>query len=204
MLTKIHTKQNWIVFSVLLALIALVVWQSPAERTLGNKIKVVYVHVALTWTGIVGFTLMGVTGIATAMQQSSQLLVWSRRLGWLAWGFYLAGHVVSLWAMELTWGSVSWEEPKTIMALLIIGVALVAFALIDGLNSLRTQGIVYATLAIFVHASRQTPLILHPGNAIREGTSSSIQSTSYLLFGLFCIMGSWLLWLIYHMEQNID
>lgn len=187
------SRKNWLIPGLLLIFIVGIVWISPAEQSLGNKIKVIYVHVALTWTGILGFTLMGLAGVGIAVQQSPQLGNMTQRLGWLAWGFYLAGHLISLWAMELTWGSIYWEEPKTIMALLVVGIGLVGFAIIDSLNTLRSKGIAYASLAIIVHLTREVPLVLHPADAIRASTSESIQGTTYILFGLFCILGIWLL-----------
>ena len=54
-----------------MALAALLLWLAPAEQTLGSGITSVYVHVALTWTGMTGLIIAAVLGLAPIIHISS-------------------------------------------------------------------------------------------------------------------------------------
>ena len=47
----------------LLGLLVLLVLLSPAETQLGDVVKLVYVHGALIWTGLIAFSIAGVLGL---------------------------------------------------------------------------------------------------------------------------------------------
>ena len=49
--------------AALLALAAVVVLSAPAARTLGDAMRVVYVHVALTWAGMLGLAVAALLGL---------------------------------------------------------------------------------------------------------------------------------------------
>jgi hypothetical protein len=60
MLTK-KSIPVWIIPLALLLFMALLVWQAPVEQSLGQGIKIVYVHVGLIWAGMLGFAVNGCT-----------------------------------------------------------------------------------------------------------------------------------------------
>ncbi|MFQ5752587.1 MAG: hypothetical protein ACE5HI_11375, partial [bacterium] len=53
----------WLVLASIVTAAAIMVWAAPLERTLGEGIKVVYIHVSLTWAGMLSFILTGIVGI---------------------------------------------------------------------------------------------------------------------------------------------
>ena len=67
------SKQSWVIPAVLLALMALLVWVAPIEQSLGQGIKIVYVHVGLIWAGMLGFALNGLLGLVIAVTGSKKL-----------------------------------------------------------------------------------------------------------------------------------
>ena len=57
----------WGILALLLAAMVVVVALAPAEQSLGSGIKVVYVHVALIWTGMALMLVNGLVGLAEAV-----------------------------------------------------------------------------------------------------------------------------------------
>jgi hypothetical protein len=55
---------------------ALLVWLAPAERSLGDGIRWVYVHVGLVWAGTVALGVAGVAGVALAAVGQAALAAW--------------------------------------------------------------------------------------------------------------------------------
>ena len=77
----------WLRYGVpvfILAAVAAIVWLAPEEKTLGPGIKSVYVHVALTWTGMTGLTIAGLLGIGAAITNGGRLSRWAQMAGWVA------------------------------------------------------------------------------------------------------------------------
>ena len=121
---------SWSVLFSLIILEGLLVWFSPAERTLGNGIKAVYIHVSLTWAGMVGFTMAGILGLwnifmtnenihkwMCLMRTSNENIhKWMSALSWVALGSYAVGFAVSLFAAKINWGSFFCSEPRVISA----------------------------------------------------------------------------------------
>jgi hypothetical protein len=174
--------------------IAFVLWQSPTERTLGEKIRLIYVHVAMIWTGMLGISLAGLLGATVAYTEKAQLYRRALRLGWLGLVFLTAGNLLGMWVSKITWGTyIAWEEPRTLAVLLFTGVALVAFSVSVGLESYRSKGLILVGLAIFLYIAMRTPLILHPGDAARS-SPASIRGTFFVMFALVGLIGGWFFW----------
>jgi hypothetical protein len=64
MTTLIHARTNWIMYIALLALLAALLWLSPAEATLGNVVKIVYAHGAAQRVAMYLYIVAGALGIA--------------------------------------------------------------------------------------------------------------------------------------------
>ena len=183
-----------IVIGLLIAIAAVIVWQSPDESVLGDKIKVIYVHVALTWTGVLGFGLAGVLGFGVALTHNPLWAAWMHALGRLALVFFVAGFLMSMWASKITWGPlIAWDEPRTQSTLLIIGLGLVVLALYDWTTTLRYRGLLYTGLAAMLFVSTRVPRILHPTDAART-SPSGIRGTFLSLSIVFALVGAWILW----------
>jgi hypothetical protein len=166
------------------ALAGLIVWVAPDERTLGAGIKWVYVHVALTWTGMTGIVVAGALGALTALG-CERWFGWGRTIGGVGLAFLIAGAVVSGAAALVNWGGLALDEPRLNATLQIIasglGVALLAQSGLD----VRWKGLLFAMLPVFMFASLTlTPLVLHPRSPIWTSTSLGIQAAFVSLYVL--------------------
>lgn len=153
--------------------IALVLVVAPLDRVLGDVSRLVYLHGAMVWVALAGFTVAGILGVMHLLTDKPAWHGWSQgieRSAIVFWSGYLPLSVV---AADLAWNGVFWAEPRWAMAaqLFIVAVAFqVGGALLDNpqvkstLNALMAGAVWWLLL--------RTPLIIHPDNPI--GTSDSM------------------------------
>ena len=162
-----------------LALLAvLLVNLSPDERTLGSGIKAVYVHVSLTWSGMAGFSLAALLGVATLLGRTPFWDRWRQTVGWVALVYYGAGLASSAIASQVNWGAVFWAEPRMVTSLNVLAAALI----VQTANLFFPWQWLRALLSILlpffvVWANASTSLVLHPENAIGSSDATAIQLT---------------------------
>jgi hypothetical protein len=178
-----------------IALMALILIVSPADRVLGSAVKIVYLHVALSRAGAAGFYAAGLAGLAALATGSERLAGWMRAAGWAGLILFVAGFLVSGVAQMASWGGIAWREPRVAGALNLLAAA-VAVQVLDGwLRQARAGGLLRALLAAFqLWMALNTPNVLHPGSAISGSSSAAIQLTGAALAGLGLLLGVWIVW----------
>jgi len=152
---------------------ALLLWLSPAEQTLGQVVKLVYLHGALIRACLAGFAVAGVLGLAYLVARRAGLYRWLVALqrGMLVtWIVYAVSSVAVTYA---AWGvAIAWGEPRVLATIRVTVAVLVIFAVseIVKLPALTALGnMVLAGFALW--ATQSASLIRHPIDPI--GTSSS-------------------------------
>ena len=189
---------------VLLAVLALLVWLSPAEAQLGNLIKIIYLHGALARVGIYAIMLAGVLGLVFVVRPRPALLRWSNAVqvaGLIAFTTHFALSVIPT---HETWGMwIAFDEPRTQMSLQIIGVGIIVVLVRRLVNDDRLSGLANGLLGIAVLLlNARTGILRHPANAIGDSTSSSIQ-LFYVGIVLICAaLVGLLAW--YLVQRNIN
>jgi len=183
--------------ALLLLLIAWVVL-APAEAQLGNLIKLVYVHGALVFSGLLAFSVAGLLGLVALIVGRP---AWYRGADAAGWGALLVWIVYALSAMAVTrlaWGQlVAWNEPRVRATALVLGAAVV-LELAIRLVSQRALGasvrIVMGIASWLV--TRQAEVIRHPVDPIGGSASTSIQVYFLLILltlgGLVLDLLAWL------------
>ena len=109
----------------------LLVWVilAPAETRLGNMVKLIYVHGALVWVGLVTFSVAGGLGVVALVMQ--HLLGWTDRArtwyhgtgagGRAALIVWIAYALSAMIVTGLAWGQViAWNEPRVRVTGLIL------------------------------------------------------------------------------------
>lgn len=176
-------------------LVSIVVWLAPAERTLGQGIKIVYIHVPLIWTGMLGLAATGVLGLLLALTARAGIRSWTQTVGWVTLGVLLAALATGMLAARINWGGVFWDEPLMIMLVRTILVFATAHLLGGWLPWKRAGGMLVAGAALFILTGiRFTPQVLHPGNAIASSASAEIRLTFMGLFALCLLAAAWIVW----------
>jgi hypothetical protein len=184
----------WSVMGGLLSLAVILLLLSPAEKTLGEGIRSVYLHVAFTWTGLVGIGVSGLIGIGTIIRPHTRLVDWMNTIGLVALIMFAIGLVLSILAAAINWGAVFWQEPRTAGAMEIIALGvIVQFLSMLPIHN-RIKGLLFVLLVGFTAWSvSTTPRVLHPGDAARTSASTSIRLT---FFGLFAVVSAVAAWIV--------
>ena len=186
----------WLGLAGLATAIPLVLYLAPDEAILGSGIQTVYVHVALTWTGMGGLFLMGILGLILAISAKRKALQdLAQTLGWVALLFFTGGIVVSLIASHVNWGGIFWREPRMLAAVNSLAISAILLVVNSWLANSRLRGLIFAMIpAIVAVITLQAPRVLHPTSPIFSSPAIGIQSAFGLLFLLFAAVGAWIVW----------
>jgi hypothetical protein len=185
---------RWAVIGIALVLGAILLWVGPEEQTLGSGIRSVYIHVALTWTAMLGIVAAGLMGFVTLLLSKPAWLGAISTIIWVAIGLFFAGLVMSFIAAGINWGGVFWDEPRTNSAIQIL-VAALAVQIANRFSlPFRVKGGLYFLLILFMFWSIATiPDVLHPGDAART-SPPAIRFTFFGLFALLSLAAGWFVW----------
>lgn len=177
-----------VAFAVTVSLI--LAWMSPAEATLGQAVKLVYVHAALMWVAFGILTIAGGTGLLYAFWRRSTLLAWSNGSVATAVGLLVFTGFLGLVTAKVTWGGISWSEPRLLMLGEIILVGLVA-----ALVALVSRPSIYVALVNLAFAGVAwwlliaTERIIHPVSPIFSSESVTIKIFPLLITAGFAFAG---------------
>jgi len=196
----VSNKRFWAVLGGILSLAAILLIVAPAEQTLGEGIRSVYIHVAFTWAGMIGLFVAGILGLATAITDHKALLDWAKTIGWVALAMFAAGLVMSILAARINWGAVFWQEPRTNSALEILALGFIVQFMATLPIPDRLKGVLFLLLAAFlIYSVSSTERVLHPGNAARTSPSATIRFT---FLGLFLLLTGAAAWIIFHKQRG--
>ncbi len=161
----------------LLALLAVLLILSPAERQLGNLIKVIYLHGALARVGLYALMLAGLPALVYLIRPRPALLRWSNALQVAGMIVFVVHFALSVIPTHETWGVwIAFDEPRTRMSLQIIGVGLLVIVVRHLIADRRFSAIANLLLGgAVLLLNVRTGVLRHPLNPIGDSTSSSIQ-----------------------------
>jgi len=187
----------WLLLAALLIAFVALALLAPAEKTLGEAIRYVYVHVALTRAGMWGFYLAGLMGLGVVISAHPRLQEWTQVMTWVSFALFLAGGIGSIFAQQTSWGGLLWEEPRNRTSLSVIAVALIVLILNHWIPWIRVRGLLYLGLAGYVAwVIPRTPLVFHPANAVGSSPSAAIRWAFLALTLIACLIGLWFVWII--------
>jgi hypothetical protein len=193
----------WLLLSLFVILFVALVLMAPPEKLLGEAIRYVYVHVALTRAGMWGFYLAGLLGLVVVLTSRDSLQHWVQVLTWVSFAFFLAGGIGSIFAQQFSWGGLLLEEPRNRTSLSVIAVALIVLLLNGWIPWIRIRGLLYSVLAVFTAwIIPSTPLVFHPANAIGSSPSELIRWAFLALTLLACLIGTWFVWFWGRMDDR--
>jgi hypothetical protein len=180
---------------ILVVLFVVLVVIAPPEKLLGDAIRYVYVHVALTRAGMWGFYLAGLLGLIVTISARAGLQHWVKIVTWVAFALFLAGGIGSVFAQQASWGGLLLEEPRNRSSLSVMAVTLIVLLINDWIPWLRMRGVLYVLLAGYVAwIIPRAPLVFHPANAVGSSPSPAIRWSFLILTLLASLIGVWFIW----------
>ena len=170
------SKWAWVILAALIIAFVALALLAPLEKSLGEAIRYVYVHVALTRAGMWGFYLAGVLGLVLLVTARSRLQHWTQILTWVAFVLFFGGGIGSLFAQQASWGGLLLEEPRNRSSLSVLAVALIVLMINNWIPWIRVRGLLYLALAAYVAwIIPRTPLVFQPANAVGSSPSAAIR-----------------------------
>jgi len=172
----------WLLFGLTLAAIALVTAFAPLEKTLGERIRLVYLHGAWVWAGKISFACAALAGLAALAFRTRKWADWSLALGRAGLVIWLSSLPMSLVVQQVNWGGIFWDEPRWRIPL-AFGVAAL---LIQAALWLFNQPFIASAVNLVFGVALWWMLggienILHPDSPIFQSGSARIQVFFVLL-----------------------
>ena len=187
-------KARWWLLALIVILQIIVLWVSPEERTIGIGIKPVYLHVSLTWTGMILLLITALLGLIVLINGNERIAGWQRTFLLSALWFYGVGFLISMYASWLNWGGIPFQEPRIQGALNVLVSTITVWLLREMLNTPRLQGVLgWIPLAFMLTAGRSSRVVLHPDNPVAT-SPLSIKLSFLSMFGLAIFLSIWFIW----------
>lgn len=114
-------KSPFLWFILLLLCLATLTVLGPEEKSLGQNVRIIYLHGAWVLTAIVAFTASGFLGLIGLLTRKQGAHAWSKALGLTGIVFWVTYIPLSLWAMEANWNGLFLSEPRFRMAVILAG-----------------------------------------------------------------------------------
>ena len=176
---------------------------SPAERTLGTNVRVVYLHGAWVWVALACFLAAAATGLIGLIFHHERVQRWSRALGRTGLFFWVTYLPISMWAMQTNWNGLFLSEPRWRLALVfaIGGILLqIGVTLVEDPGWASAANIIYFVALIL--ALNNTENVMHPPAPILASDAWRIQLFFAGLVALILLAaGQFTRWL-FHLERR--
>ncbi|GAB4515226.1 MAG: hypothetical protein Kow0047_27180 [Anaerolineae bacterium] len=197
------SRWSLVVFIGAAALMAVLLLLAPVERTLGQLIKLVYLHGALVRIALLWLALSVVAhGVALATRRDDARR-WGRAMVLVAAAIWLLHTLVSMVTTYAAWGVwVAWFEPRTRFTFLYMAVLLIAFVVVYALDDeLYGSGVFLLVAALPLILAPRLGVIQHPLDPI--GTSPSTAIRLFYVAVLICAWAASLPWAVWA-YQRVD
>jgi hypothetical protein len=175
----------------------LILWFSPAEQTLGQGIKWVYIHVAVIWTAMLCLVTVGILSLAQVFSDRPGWRQWSTAASWSSLGLLALALVTSLVVMQVNWGGIALDEPR--MQALLRATAIWAVVHFAGpwITDRRLRGVLVAVVVVVaILPLRAGPLVIHPPDPLGLASSNAFRLAAAGLFGVVLAASASVVWVI--------
>jgi hypothetical protein len=180
MMRVTHTihRWTWPAFIGLSVLLTLLLWLAPAEQTLGQAVKLVYLHGALVRTAIVIFAASLPVNLLALFRDQENWTAWGKALTWGAVVVWLAHTLFSMVTTYVTWGiPIAWFEPRTRFTFGVAGVSVIFVVAAHLANNVRFSSLAFTILAgLVLSLLPRLGIIQHPLDPIGTSTSNTIRA----------------------------
>ena len=109
--------KSWLILVSIFVAASFLIWLASQERTLGQGIKIVYLHAGLIWAGMVNFSFAGFLGLAVTFSAEKKIQARTQTIGWVALLLFATGIGRSIVAAKINWEAFFWSEPRMIASL---------------------------------------------------------------------------------------
>lgn len=160
---QLSKSKSLLSFIGVVCLIGILALFGPRDETLGDNVRIVYLHGAWVLTAEVAFAAAGLTGLVGLITRRGVWHDWSAALGRTGIFFWLTYLPLSLWAMEANWNGLFLAEPRFRLA---VTFAVVGLLLQIGLWIMSLPWLTSAANLVFIVILRvafsSAQYVMHP------------------------------------------
>ncbi|MDP3186673.1 MAG: hypothetical protein Q8M58_15545, partial [Anaerolineales bacterium] len=179
-------------FILIVLFIAVFTFFGPEEKSLGDNVRIVYLHGAWVLSAqinILAAAVMGLIGLLTRRESAHR---WSQSLGRTGIVFWVTYLPLSLWAMQDNWNWLFLAEPRFRVAIIfaVVGVLLqIGLAIIDKLPWTSLANLAYAISLNFV--LNGVGNVLHPPPSPIFSSGNLKIEVFFIVLILLTLLASW-------------
>ncbi len=184
-------------------------WLIPPEQTLGNVIKVIFLHGALVRVALLVFAAAGVLSAAYLLTQRPRLYLWAMAAQKGAVILWVVYAVTSSISTRLSWGEwIAWEEPRVRASVHVLwfSIACLLLALWIGNRLLAAAINLLVTITTWI-LIRGASIIRHPFDPIGSSGSETYQMLYWVMAAALALLAILLVrWLfaLEHRSTEVD
>jgi hypothetical protein len=157
------TKSPFIIFLIMVGVIALLTFFGPEEKSLGANVRIVYLHGAWVMAAEAAFIAAALAGLLGLLLRKDIFHAWSAALGRTGIVFWLTYLPLSLFAMQANWNGLFLAEPRFRIAMIfaVTGILLQAGLWLFSIPWMTSvANIIYIIALRVVFATAQN--VMHP------------------------------------------
>lgn len=176
---------------ITLGLIIAITAVAPLEKTLGARVRLVYLHGAWVWTGKVAFGLAALAGLGAFLFTNRRTFwsEWSQALGRTGLVFWLTYLPLSLVVQQLNWGGIYWDEPRWRVPLAFGVAGVLLQAALTLFNHPQWTAMANLVFGVALWAGlAQVQNVLHPDSPIFGSGSQRIEAFFLVLLTLAILL----------------
>jgi hypothetical protein len=176
--------------------VVVILWLAPSERTLGEGIRWVYIHVAVIWTAMLGMLVVGGLNLIQVFSGRDGWRLWSAAASWGTLGLLVLAVMTSTLVMQVNWGGISWDEPRIGSLLRAVAIWVILHFAGPWIGDRRLRGVLTAAaVAAAVIPLRFAPLVIHPQDPLGQAASNDFLLASLALFAVVLAASVSVVWL---------
>lgn len=183
--------------------LAAVLYFAPAEKTLGESVKIVYIHAATITVGTYLFYLAGLLGIFVLISPKDKLVRLLKAIQKTTLTLWLIGVLVSVLAMGIIWKVFFWQEP--LLAIVVIMLAITSFGYYITRRIEEPKGIaivnILLAVVLFINTNTGYQRVMHPVDPIGISESQAIQGSYLFVVAIMSIVVLSTVWIIYRSDN---
>lgn len=156
---------------------------APSEKVIGKVLGLVYLHIGFFAGSLILLCLVLILGLISFFKNSRKILNVIGAFYRIAFGGWFIYFLLSAAIAYLSWGHIFWQEPRMVIAVRVLFIFLLCFALNGFLERKYEEKIYFfgALFSILIWIFRYS--IMHPKAPIRNSDVASIKIMA--LFTIF-------------------
>lgn len=147
-------------------LLAVILFLTPTERTLGMMVKPVLLHGALTYIGFLFFFIFGSSGLAYLIINKQWLFDLATRSFRISLIFWIVDFLIWVPVTYMLWGNI-FQEPRAIAfvwVMLFLGLCYLVSLIVE---NHKVMSLIYAVLGMVItFLFSGLKIVLHPQNPV--------------------------------------